>query len=274
MKRIIAAMLALLVLCGCASAELSLDSQGLLHALFGTGDVQAVVYEGTSYLSGFYGENCGFAPEMLVEYDAYPSGASDQHSWFVGFMEKIEGLAVEIDGRQYYRVDNGRFPMLFSLDSVSFGVLQGTLCCAEDHLEEARAYYADGANYDYYCRIGTWTEEQNPESRPIPDMDAAKFEQLMAFAEENAYDPFGKDMGDTLPRIPMPAQDEAPELVFYRESRDNCTVSHCGYTFHIIDGRLLLVYYYDFGHGEYEEIVYAEVPADLGGYFVNLLKNS
>ena len=96
----------------------------------------------------------------------------------------------------------------------------------------------------------------------------------MAFAEENTYDPFGKDMGDILPRIPKPAQDEAPELVFFRVSRDKCTVSYCGYTFHIIDGRLLLVYYYDFGHGEYEEIVYAEVPADLGGYFVNLLKNS
>ena len=274
MKRIIAAILALLVLCGCAFAELSLDLQGLLHALFSAGDVQKVVYEDTNYLSGFYDDNCGFAPEMLAEYDVFPSGASNQHSWFVGFMEKIESLAVEIDGKQYYRVDNGRFPMLFSLDSVSFGMLQGTLYCAEDRLEEARAYYADGANFDYYCRIGPWTEDKNPEFRPIPDMDAAKFDQLMAFAEENEYDPFGSDKDDALPRIPKPAQDEAPELVFFRVSRDKCTVSYCGYTFHIIDGRLLFVYYYDFGHGEYEEIVYAEVPADLGDYFVKLLKNS
>lgn len=269
MRRIIAAVLALLTLCGAAFAEVSFD----LHELFGAGDDQKVIYEGTNYLSGFYEETCGFAPEMLAEHAEFPSGAAEQHIWFIDFMEKIERLAVEIDGKQYYRMDNGRFPMLFRLDSVSFGTLEGRLYCAEDRLEEARAYYADGANYDYYCRIGAWSEEETPEYRYIPDMDAAKFEQLMAFAGENAYDPLGSDKGDTLARIPKPEED-APELVFYRESSDRCIVSHCGYSFHIIDGRLLLVYYYDFGHGEYEDIVFVEAPADLNDYFVKLLENS
>jgi len=40
----------------------------------------------------------------------------------------------------------------------------------------------------------------------------------------------------------------------------------------VIDGKLLLVFFYDYGHGKYEELVAVDVPDELGQYFIKLLE--
>ena len=92
----------------------------------------------------------------------------------------------------------------------------------------------------------------------------------MVFSEKNCYEPFGSNKGKQTLRLPIPDRDESPELVFYRESNDSFFSSFT-HKFHVIDDKLLLVFFYDYGHGEYKELVAVEVPNELGKYFIELL---
>lgn len=95
----------------------------------------------------------------------------------------------------------------------------------------------------------------------------------MDFAAANSYDPFDtkkSESAETI-RLPIPDSGKAPRLVFYKESKDGYFTSDKSYQFHIAGGNLLLVCYYDYGHGEYEELVAVEVPDELGQYFIELL---
>ena len=250
MRRILLVIFAACLLCtGAAQAGFRLDVAGVLHFLANADEAaESIACNGVNYRTGFYGEDCGFRPE-------------------------IQGETVVIDGEAYSLVNSDRFSMLLDGQGVSNGILSGVLYCAEDQLEAACAWYADDANYDYYCRVGAQYVDRDPEYRLL-DMDAEMFHRLMDFAAENAYDPFGVNRSNSLLRLPIPDRDAAPELTFYRESRDGCIVSYQGHHFHIVDGKLLFVYFYDYGHGEYAEMAAVEAPAELSDYFVNLLENS
>ena len=45
-----------------------------------------------------------------------------------------------------------------------------------------------------------------------------------------------------------------------------------GHKYHLLDGELVLVYYYDHNYGEKEELVYVYVPRDIAVYFEELLE--
>jgi len=248
MKTFIAAA-ALFLACGPVQAAFQLDAEGIWHALFGKQDtVQSISYGGVDYISGFYDADCGFDSSIL-------------------------GESIQIGDRELYIADNGSFPMLFECSGSGAFTISGTLYCAQSQLEAARKYYADDANYDYYCQVGAQYTDREPEFVQIPDMEPDQFCRLMEFAVENSYAPSDGKNADLL-HLPIPDRDQSPELTFYRVSKDKCLVSYRGYTFHIIDGRLMLLYFYDFGHGEYEEMAAVEVPEEMREYFVNLLKNS
>ncbi|NLD46731.1 MAG: hypothetical protein GX660_05960, partial [Clostridiaceae bacterium] len=38
------------------------------------------------------------------------------------------------------------------------------------------------------------------------------------------------------------------------------------------DGKLLFLFFYDYGHGKYEEMVAVDVPDELGQYFIKLIE--
>ena len=248
MKKLLLAALALYLLCNAAQAGFMQDISGILHALTDADELpDTISYEGISYRTGFYGKNYGIKPEL-------------------------QGETILVDGKEYSIADHEHFSMLINGHGVSSGILNGILYCAENQWDDAQAYYADDANYNYYCQIGVQYVDRDPEYRLL-DMDAQMFHRLMDFADENAYNPFGRKQHDALVRLPIPHRDDAPKLIFYRESKDGCLVSYRGHSFHIVDSRLLLVHFYDYGHGEYEEMAAVEVPAELGNYFINLLKN-
>ncbi|QOR35203.1 hypothetical protein IMX26_17380 [Clostridium sp. 'deep sea'] len=146
----------------------------------------------------------------------------------------------------------------------------GILYCAENEWKQASEYYAANNNFDYYCHIGGNYADCDPVK--IPNIDYQKFNELMSFAKENDYNPFGSNDGVETQRLPFPDENKSPKLVFYKESKDGLFNSFKGYIFHILDGKLLQVYFYDYGHGEYEEMVYVNVPDEIAQYFIELLK--
>lgn len=160
-----------------------------------------------------------------------------------------------VNKKEFHRVNGEQFDLVYS---PTFSLAFDALYCSEDQWEQAKAYYADSNNFTYYCS-----------NTSIPDVDVTKFDRLMEFAEENGYDPFGSNSDVKTCRLPMP--DLSSELIFYKESKDGLLTSSRGSKFHRINGKLYLVFFYDMGHGEYEELVAVEVPEEIGQYFMEFL---
>lgn len=210
------------------------------------------------------GANIGIIDTVKIDGVTYRTGFYDSDLW----PDKIEhkGDPYKIGRDTYRRVDCERFDLVHN---ASGSIDNKTLFCAESQWEEARAYYADSSKFLYYCRIGGYYVDRDPIVVAITDIDPDKFSELMVFAEKNGYEPLGSNKGKQTLRLPIPDRDESPELVFFRESNDGFFSSFT-HMFHVIDDKLLLVFYYDYGYGEYEELVAVEVPDELGRYFIEL----
>jgi hypothetical protein len=202
-----------------------------------------VTIDGTTYRNGFYGE-----------------------LWPNNFTLKSDVIKVGIN--EFHRVDCEKFDWVHSyIGSKSEGIIY----CAEDQWEQVSEFYSSNDNFVYYCRIGAEYVDRDPIIVTIPDIDPSKFDELMGFADKNCYNPFGSNADVKTRRLPIPDRDKSPKLIFYKESKDGFFASYQGYIFHALDGKLLLLFYYDYGHGKYEEMVAVDVPDDLGQYFINLL---
>lgn len=205
---------------------------------------EKVTIEGTTYRNGFYGDL--WSENLIYKGDSYKVG-----------------------NNEFHRVECEKFDWVHSdIGSTTSGVLY----CAESQWEQAYEYYHDSDNFTYYCRIGAQYEDRDPVLVTISDMDTTKFEELMSFADKNSYNPFGSNKGVETRRLPIPDRDEAPELIFYKVSKDGFFTSYQGDEFFVIDGKLLLLFYYDYGHGQYEELVAVEVPDEIGKYFIELVE--
>ena len=65
----------------------------------------------------------------------------------------------------------------------------------------------------YYCKIGAQYVDRDPIIATIPNINPIKFEELMAFADNNDYDPFGLDSGVVTRRLPIPNRDISPDKI-------------------------------------------------------------
>jgi len=202
-----------------------------------------VTIDGVTYRDGFYGN---LWPEKLTYQD----------------------YVYEVGIWKFRRVDYDKYDWVHSAIG---GTTSGVLYCAENQWEQAHEYYTDSSNFVFYCRIGAQYIDRDPVIAVIPDIDFQKFNELLDFADKNSYNPFVSNKDAKTRRLPMPGRDESPELVFYCESNDGLFTSYRGNKFHIINNELLLVFFYDYGYGEYEELVAVDVPDKLGKYFIELL---
>lgn len=178
----------------------------------------------------------------------------------VGYIgsETLQEEVIYDDGtRKFRRVD---FEGHDWVHSYTGGTTNGVVYCEESQWEQEYAYYSDSSNFLYY---GGGSLK--------PDIDPEKFDELLSFADKNRYKPFGSNKGVETRDLPIPDRDESPKLSFFRVSNDGYFVSYKGDTYHIVDGKLVLVFYYDYGHGEYKKLVAVDVPEELGQYFIDLL---
>lgn len=196
-----------------------------------------VTIDGVTYRDGFYGD---LWPKDLI-YESY---------------------ADKVGENEFHRVNCKSYDWV---QCSKRGTENGVIYCAENQWEQAKAYYSDNNNFVYYCKIG----DNYPLVDTISNMDSSKFDELMAFADKNGYKPFGSNKGVKTRRMPVP---NYPELNFYKESNDGNFTSYKGYKFIALDGKLLLLYYYDSHYGKSEEeLVAVDVPDEIGQYFIDLL---
>ena len=178
---------------------------------------------------------------------------------------------LQADGFTLVRIDHDTFE-LYHADVGPY--TQGTVYCEESRYEQVAAYYADPANYSFFCILGAdGTDGTNPRTAELTDVDPSIFDALLSFADRSCYDPFDKrhNSGVETVELPMPDDTVDTRMVFYKESNDSLFCSGKGNEYYIIGHALYMVYQYDFGHGEYEKLIAVPVPEDISAYFVSLM---
>jgi hypothetical protein len=214
----------------------------------------SVTIEGVTYLNGFYGE-------------LYPlfGQVGDVGS------DTLQEEIIYNDGvREFRRVDFEGHDWVHSYIGEYTG---GVVYCNENQWEQMHDYYADPMNFEYYCGIGYYICEK---SVVIPEMDPQKFDDLLAFGNENEYKPFDKSSNEKAMekthRIPKAEYHEG--ICFYKVSNDGYFTTIKKPMYFVHDSKLLLVFYHDGGrdNGGIEEVTAIDVPDELGQYFVDLIE--
>lgn len=204
------------------------------------------------------------APEKISD------GNTNYMTGFYGslFPEEFEysGESVEIKNTTLNRIKHERFA-LYHADVGSYTT--GTIYCAEKDYKNAQEYYSNPENYSYHCVLGVDLDK----TIEIDDVDKSQFSDLVAFAENNAYDPFDKKHNSKINTTTLPMPDHNGKIVLYKKSLDGLFTSTTGNEYYIIDNCLYLVYRYDYGHGEYKQLIAVKVPDEISAYFTEYLKS-
>lgn len=206
---------------------------------------QEVTIDNVKYKNGFYG-------------DLIPNSLSHDSNAYV------------VDDNEFYHANCNKWNLMLSY----IGEYEdGTAYCDESQWNEAKAYYEDGDNFDYYAVIGKSFVWSKTSATEISDVNYSKFDELMKFAKENEYNPFAPSLNDNVKtvRLPLPDEKESPEITLFKESKDELFTSYQGYIFYIIDEKLYELFQIDCNYGEYEELIAVEVPDDLSDYFTEFL---
>lgn len=154
------------------------------------------------------------------------------------------------------------------------GSTNGTLYCLDSQWDEAQAYYADPANFTYYCEVtpdgiaGT----ERAEVYAIEDMNPEIFDALMGDIDGTRNDPF-----DALERLVGEKRESEPidesnrtiyNIFFYRQSNDTHFVTFRGDHFCLVDGKLYFVRYHD---GKDDTLHVIEMTGEAADYFIDLV---
>jgi hypothetical protein len=205
-----------------------------------------IVIDGIPYRSGFYGDlypNFGevgdVGSDALQEEILYEDG-------------KNEFRRVDFEGHDWVHTYAGKYTA-------------GTVYCAENEWEKMRDYYADASNFIYYGA-----------DVAVPEIDTQKFDDLLTWSNENAYNPFDQSVDEnTMQNIRRLSRSEYAEtFCFYKVSKDGYFSTSRQHTYLVYQGKLLQVLYIDGGanNGGSAEAVVVDVPDELGQYFLGIME--
>jgi hypothetical protein len=202
--------------------------------------------------------------EVLIEGVTYRNGFYS-NLWPLNIT--YTGDSYKVGENEFYRVKCEQFDWVHSKIG---GTTAGMLYCKDVQWENARAYYADSKNFQYYCLVGNKHDVNNQVIVTLTDVEPSKFDELLNFANENDYNPFGSNKGIKTRRFPIFSRNVSEELTFYKASKDGIFESYQGSSFLVVDGKLFLVFKLDYGHEELEAV---DVEDELGQYFIGIIVN-
>lgn len=214
----------------------------MLGGCTGALDYHSVILDDVTYRTGFYGD----LYVMDLQHSEEPV-IKDENNYY----------------KNFYRVEDTEYDLLITYP----GGINGELYCLESNWEAAKEYYENPDNFTYYCGTDSGRFE-------LENIDIEKYEELTKFTKENIYVPFNSLHNNSVKTLTMPIPDSM-EYVFYKQSKDNIFTSSKGYEFLVADGKLILLFRYNYHQGEAEpECTYVEVPENLSNYFVSLISNN
>ena len=221
-------------------------------------------------------EDLRYPSRVALDDDIYVRGFYNEDLLFNIYEKSPADVIREDDKRVYYRPPHASLTLLAYSTIRNENPSVNFLYCLEGQKSAAESYYADGSSHwVYYC--GTGTDQTDRVVRTVPGASAANFDALIRFCKANCYEPFNDTKNSSIQKVSFPMPGGAiPEVVFYKKSDDGLISSGMNDSLHILDGRLYLVYTYDFDRqndGRNARIEAVALPDDLEAYFRTLARS-
>lgn len=177
--------------------------------------------------------------------------------------------AVWVMGKDYYQYKQSKYDCY-----VRYGTSAEPVLYFESSIfDEAFSYYNNEENFNFYCRLGNAFDEEERRIFAINNIDTSMFRQLLAFSEENGYDPFSfSHPTDDLIKVPLLSTENLSEneISFYKESKDE-KFSSSRERFVLHENKLCLLYRYQLGE-EAPRMLVRELPEEISDYFCSILE--
>ena len=167
---------------------------------------------------------------------------------------------------QYHRIEGTKYDLLYNVNSEVVGAPE-SVYCRDNQWQELKKYYSDSNNFSCQCIIKT--NGVSSETIDVDKMDIAKLNELLAFCEENAYDPNAfaginntkavstSSLGDKAYRFKMSSNDG----LFSVDAKSFC----------ILDNVLVYRYYEVMPE---DKTLIIDVPKELSDYFISIISST
>lgn len=144
-----------------------------------------------------------------------------------------------------------------------------------DDCASAKAYYTDPAHFEYACVKGNLLDTSH-EVHVLSNADVEKFEELLQFSLQNAYRPLEEEKATQAVkkiRFSDSYNWTDGEYRFFKSDLDGTFVSGKQFIYREVDGKAVLLRFYDFENSEVPEVEIVELPEPLGSYFGGLMRD-
>lgn len=216
--------------------------------------------------------SCRFNPYMP---DSVKIEGKEYKRAFIGELYPMDDFApdsdgVKVFGNSYYKYSKTPYDCYIAYDRNA----EPNLYFESEKFDEATSYYKDPSNFNFFCLLGNIHDENEQQIFHIENINSSMFHSLLAFSNENDYNPFTSfNKEDGLKSIPIANPDNwtADEIHFYKQSKDGAFTTSKAHTFVFYKSRLYFLYHYDFSNEDAPIMKVREVPAELNEYFSSLL---
>ena len=167
---------------------------------------------------------------------------------------------------QYHRLEGTKYDLLYNVNTETAGAPE-SVYCRDDQWQELKKYYSDSNNFSYQCIIKT--NGFSFETVDVDKMDIFKLNELLAFCDENAYEP--NDFAGTNNAKAVSTSNLGDKAYRFKMSSNDGLFSADAKFFSILDNSLVYRYYEVMTE---DKTLIIEVPKDLGDYFISVINNS
>ena len=164
---------------------------------------------------------------------------------------------------QYHRIEETKYDLLYNVNSEVSGAPE-SVYCRDDQWQELKKYYSDSNNFTYQCIIKT--NGVSSETVDVDKMDIVKLNELLAFCEENAYDP--NAFAGTNNTKAVSTSSLGDKAYRFKMSSNDGLFSVDAKSFSILDNTLVYRYYEVMPE---DKTLIVVVPKDLSDYFVSII---
>lgn len=166
---------------------------------------------------------------------------------------------------KFHRIEGTKLDLLYNANSEVTGAPE-SVYCRDDQWQELEKYYSNSNNFTYQCIVKT--DNNSAETIDVSKMDIVKLNELLAFCNENKYEP--NSFAETSNRTAVSTSSLGDKTYRFKMSSKDGLFSADAKSFSIVDNTLVFRYYEVMSENK---TLIVEVPKDLSEYFVSVISN-
>lgn len=164
---------------------------------------------------------------------------------------------------QYHHIEGTEYDLLYNVNSEVSGAPE-SVYCRDDQWQELKKYYSDSNNFTYQCIIKT--NGVTSETIDVDKMDIVKLNEILAFCEENAYDP--NAFAGTNNTKAVSTSSLGDKAYRFKMSSNDGLFSVDAKSFSIVEDMLVYRYYEVMPE---DKTLIIDVPKELSDYFISII---